>query len=538
MYKNKDLKHRALKIFKKNKWTLIIISILMTVVIGEYALARDSQNNAHIINQIYQDQKNGVQVNVIRATETILLNRYATEMLAQLTSGQNNTIANVIKSYNEQNNVKAGTFFDIANFFIKGQEQIQDIINSSTNMSLTGGEKAILIVASSFGLIIKFLLTDPIIVGEKRVFLESIYYEKTKIQRITFPLRRKKYFHVVRSMALYRILSVLWRLTIIGWPIKAYSYKMVQFIIAENPEIKAIDAIKMSKEMMKGHKWQTFKLDASFLGWLILQYITLGIAGVFVTPYYVSTYAVLYETLRKEYIRNEKYRYELLNDDVLFINSMHTQYPEKVKEKKVYHVPEFDLATLVLFFFLFAIVGYIWEVLLVLFKFGQLINRGTLYGPWLPIYGFGCSSIMLFFGRIKPLKKLAKNPFATFVVVMIICTALEYFGSWIIEKLFNLRYWDYTGYFLNINGRVCFENALFFGIGGTIAMYIVAPFVYSHVSLLKPVIKISIITVLMTAIVIDFGYTLKYPRTGDYITQQHARRNNENLINSNLYIQI
>ena len=74
---------------------------------------------------------------------------------------------------------------------------------------------------------------------------------------------------------------------------------MVQFIIAENPEIKARDAIKMSKEMMKGHKWQTFKLDASFLGWLILQYVTLGIAGVFVTPYYVSTYAVLYETLRK-----------------------------------------------------------------------------------------------------------------------------------------------------------------------------------------------------------------------------------------------
>ena len=77
---------------------------------------------------------------------------------------------------------------------------------------------------------------------------------------------------------------------------------------------------------------------------------------------------------------------------------------------------------------------------------------------------------------------------------MIICTALEYFGSWIIERLFNLRYWDYTGYFLNINGRVCFENALFFGIGGTIAMYIVAPFVYAHVGALKPIIKISIIT--------------------------------------------
>ena len=75
---------------------------------------------------------------------------------------------------------------------------------------------------------------------------------------------------------------------------------MVEFIVAENPNIKARDAIKMSRTMMDGHKWQTFKLDLSFAGWFILQYITLGIAGVFVTPYYVSTYAVLYENLRKE----------------------------------------------------------------------------------------------------------------------------------------------------------------------------------------------------------------------------------------------
>ena len=62
MFNSKDLKRRALNVFKNNKWTLIIISILMTVVIGEYVLARDSQNNAHIINQIYQDQKNGKQI--------------------------------------------------------------------------------------------------------------------------------------------------------------------------------------------------------------------------------------------------------------------------------------------------------------------------------------------------------------------------------------------------------------------------------------------------------------------------------------------
>ena len=215
----------------------------MTVVIGEYVLARDSQNNAHIINQIYQDQKNGKQIDVIEVTETLIINRYATEMLAQLTSGQNNTIANLIKYFNEKNDVNAGNLFEITDFFIKGQEQVQEIVDSSTDMSLEASEKAFLIVAASIGLLIKIFITDPLIIGEKRVFLESIYFEKTKIQRVTYPFQKKHYFSIVRSMALYRLYSILWRLTLIIWPVKAYSYKMIQFIVAENPEIKARDAI-------------------------------------------------------------------------------------------------------------------------------------------------------------------------------------------------------------------------------------------------------------------------------------------------------
>ena len=88
MIKNKDLKKRALEIFKKNKWTLIIISILMTVIIGEYALARDSQNNAHIVNQYYQDTKNGGQIDV-KKTETLIINKYVSELIAQLLFGLN-----------------------------------------------------------------------------------------------------------------------------------------------------------------------------------------------------------------------------------------------------------------------------------------------------------------------------------------------------------------------------------------------------------------------------------------------------------------
>ena len=536
MFNNKDLKRRALSVFKNNKWTLIILSILMTVVIGEYALASDSQNNAHIINQIYQDRKNGEQIDVIEVTETFLINRYATEMFAQLSSGQNNTISNLIKYFNERTNVNAGNLFEIADFFIKGQEQVQEIIDSSTDMSLEASEKAFLIVAASIGLFIKILITDPLIIGEKRVFLESIYYEKTKIQRVTYPFQRKKYFGILRSMFLYRIYSILWRFTIVFWPIKEYSYKMVEFIVAENPNIKARDAIKMSRAMMNGHKWETFKLDLSFAGWFILQYITLGIAGLFVTPYYVSTYAVLYENLRKEYIEKEKYKFELLNDEPLFIKNTQNTYLNSDKKRKEYKIPEVDLPALVLFFFLFAIIGYIWEVLLILFKFGRLVNRGALYGPWLPIYGLGCSFMWMCFGNIKVLKKVERNPFITFIVIMVLCCALEYASSWLIEKLVHLKYWDYTGYFLNIGGRTCFENALFFGIGGIISMYIVAPKVYSRVGKMRAIPKIVLITFLVTAFIIDFGYSLNYPHQGDLITEKEAKI--ETNINSKYHIQI
>ena len=63
--------------------------------------------------------------------------------------------------------------------------------------------------------------------------------------------------------------KALWDITIIGGIIKKYSYLMVQFVIAENPEISGRDAIKISREMMNGHKWETFKLDLSFIGWHI-----------------------------------------------------------------------------------------------------------------------------------------------------------------------------------------------------------------------------------------------------------------------------
>ena len=199
---------------------------------------------------------------------------------------------------------------------------------------------------------------------------------------------------------------------------------MVPFIIAENTNIKPNDAIKMSREMMNGNKLKTFYMDLSFLGWHILEYITFGLAGIYVTPYVKASYTQLYTILRKEYIQNKKMQYEALNDENLYENHGLLQYPDKYNKKiKIDYSKNYEITSIILFFFTFSFVGWLWEVGLYLFRDGILVNRGSLYGPWLPIYGTGCTTIILL-TKFKIIRKMLKNPLLTFNVNMIICSII------------------------------------------------------------------------------------------------------------------
>ena len=93
----------------------------------------------------------------------------------------------------------------------------------------------------------------------------------------------------------------LWSLLfVIPGIIKSYSYRMSSYIMAENPEISALDAITKSKQMMKGHKFELFVLDLSFILWYLLVAITLGIASIYVMPYTTATRANFYLKLKEE----------------------------------------------------------------------------------------------------------------------------------------------------------------------------------------------------------------------------------------------
>ena len=109
----------------------------------------------------------------------------------------------------------------------------------------------------------------------------------------------KNYKNIVKVLFICKLQIFLWSLVLlVPGIIKAYEYRMVPYILVENPEISWEELQKESKRLMDGNKWDSFVLDLSFIGWEILSSVTLGIAGVFfVNPYRMMTDAALYEKI-------------------------------------------------------------------------------------------------------------------------------------------------------------------------------------------------------------------------------------------------
>ncbi len=124
-----------------------------------------------------------------------------------------------------------------------------------------------------------------------------------------------------------------------------------------------------------------------------------------------------------------------------------------------------------LLFIIYSCMGWIIEVIGKLIEKHRFINRGFLIGPYCPIYGWGCLTMILL------LNKYLDEPVILFFMAILICSFLEYFTSYFMEKLFNARWWDYSKRKFNINGRICLETMIPFGILGCLILYIVNPFI-------------------------------------------------------------
>ena len=164
-------------------------------------------------------------------------------------------------------------------------------------------------------------------------------------------------------------------------------------------------------------------------------------------------------------------------------------------------------------FFVYAVIGWIYELLIFYYHGKGWINRGFLYGPYLPVYGFGMLLLVSVLGKIygrkkKSIKDWVIDILLVLVAVFIIASVVEYITHFVMDTFFGIKLWDYTKDYLNINGRVCFAASRNFAIGGTLLIYLVQPFIDNFIKKTKKRTLDKVSIVLFGIIVVDFIITI------------------------------
>lgn len=168
------------------------------------------------------------------------------------------------------------------------------------------------LIVMLIGFAVSILVGNPLTVGKNRFFMCS-RDSKTGIGEVGFAYTGGHFWNIVKIMFLMNLFVFLWSLLfVIPGIIKSYEYAMVPYILAENPEIEMKRAFELSKEMMRGQKWNYFVLQLSFIGWNLLGLLACGIGIAFVNPYYEATLAEFYGWAReKMLVTGISNRYEL-----------------------------------------------------------------------------------------------------------------------------------------------------------------------------------------------------------------------------------
>ncbi len=482
------MKKDAIKIFKKNYLKILLVSFIALIIInGGY----------HYSSYIYKKANND-KIDMVIAKMDNLKDSFYHKLGANVY--QRGLIAPLFNNIVDSDSITVGTLMTVNTMALKNNLSTQIILYIS------------LVISFLF-----FVFVQNIIkVGEKRYFLEQRRYNNTKIDKLLYVYQVKKTFSVATIMFKRFIYQILWLPTIYFGIKKYYEYKMIPYILAVNPDLDSKEAFEISKKLSEGHIFDMFKLDLSFIGYYFLHIITFGLSSLFFfNGYKELVYAELYIKLVKEH--NE---IKSINDENLYIlEYQYRSYPYEFYKKKtktfdVDYRKKYDATSYILFFFTFAFIGWIWEIILCFILNGELVNRGAMAGPWLPIYGYGCTLILL------SLKKLRDKPIIYFIASMLLCGIVEYATACYLEYFRGMRWWEYDGYFLNINGRVCLEGLLLFGFAGCAVTYLFAPILNNIYSKIKKNIRIIICVILVLLYGVDLVYSSYHPNQGNGITTE------------------
>lgn len=166
----------------------------------------------------------------------------------------------------------------------------------------------------------------------------------------------------------------------------------------------------------------------------------------------------------------------------------------------------------VLLFFALAFMGWLWEVVLFFLTDHAFINRGIYRGPYLPIYGVGGILLCLCF------RFLRRRPLLVFLMSMILCSALEYGTSYFLEVHWGIRWWDYSGHYFNLNGRICLLGAVIFGLAGTGLVCLLLPLYDKIYGKLSKKFCVVLCFIFLAVFVADATYCAMEPNMGKGIS--------------------
>lgn len=161
----------------------------------------------------------------------------------------------------------------------------------------------------------------------------------------------------------------------------------------------------------------------------------------------------------------------------------------------------YQISLLFMKFILFSVIGYVAEMIFCAIIDKRITNRGFFCGPIIPIYGVGSLAL------IWILKPFMHNVFLVILLGMVITGAIEYITSYVLEKIFHNKWWDYSEEKFNINGRICLKNLICFGLGSPIILYILNPYITDFLLQVKDEVLMGTAIVLFIIFVLDVVYS-------------------------------
>ena len=285
MWTRKELKEKGKLCFKRNYWKCVLVALIISFIAGGSGGFSGGTSSISNYNRFKMDPAS--------KTETVETVEDENDITEEDKDKSSDSESDVFKLNTDTENPE-----DISEQIDQNLEKMDPADKTAMMVSLFIVFLVVFLVIFAIVFVFSAFIINPIMVGCNRFFFKNLD-EPANFTNIVHAFDHN-YMNTVKTMFCKDIFTMLWTmLFIIPGIIKSYEYRMIPYILADNPEMDRKEVFKLSKELMTGNKWKAFVLDLSFIGWEILSVLTCGILSIFyVNPYILSTNAALYEKLR------------------------------------------------------------------------------------------------------------------------------------------------------------------------------------------------------------------------------------------------